>query len=56
MNGKKKSKRKKERKDRNAPMGLRDKLNATKRAREQDGQTNSNRGTPAQSPSQPEAR
>ena len=37
-------------------MDLRDKLNATKRAREQDGQTNSNRGTPAQSRSQPEAR
>ena len=47
---------KKERKDRNAPMDLRDKLNATKSAREQDRQTNSNRGTPAQSPSQPEAR
>ena len=51
-----KEEQKKERKDRNAPMDLRDKLNATKRAREQDGQTNSNRGTPAQSPSQPEAR
>ena len=39
-------------------MDLRDKLNATKRAREQDGQTSSrsNRGTPAPSPSQPEAR
>ena len=47
-----------ERKAHNAPIDLRDKMNATKRAREQDGQTSSrsNRGIPAPSPSQPEAR
>ena len=47
-----------ERKINNAPIDLRDKLNAAKRAREQDGQTSSrsNRGIPAPSPSQPEAR
>ena len=47
-----------ERKINNAPTDLRDKLNAAKRAREQDGQTSSrsNRGIPALSPSQPEAR
>ena len=41
-----------------APIDLRDKLNAGKRAREQDGQSSSrlNRGIPAPSPSQPEAR
>ena len=47
-----------ERKINNAPIDLRDKLNAAKRAREQDGQTSSksNRGIQAPSPSQPEAR
>ena len=53
-----KEEQREERKTNNAPVDLRDKLNATKRAREQDGQTSSrsNRGTPAPSPSQPEAR
>ena len=51
-----KEEQREERKASNAPIDLRDKLNATKRAREQDGQTSSNRGTPAPSPSQPEAR
>ena len=47
-----------ERKINNAPIDLRDKLNAAKRAREQDEPTSSrsNRGKPAPSPSQPEAR
>ena len=51
-----KEEQREERKTSNAPIDLRDKLNATKRAREHDGQTSSNRGTPAPSPSQPEAR
>ena len=47
-----------ERKANNTPIDLRDKLNATKRAREQDGQysSRSNKGIPDPSPSQPEAR
>ena len=47
-----------ERKSNNAPIDLRDKLNAAKRAREQDEQTisRSNRGIQAPYPSQPEAR
>ena len=47
-----------ERKANNAPMDLRDKLNATKRAREQDGQSSSrsNKGIQSPSPSQPETR
>ena len=42
----------------NAPIDLRDTLNAGKRAREQGGQSSSkvNRGAPAPSPTQPEAR
>ena len=51
-----KEEQREERKASNAPIDLRDMLNATKRAREQDGQTSSNRGSPASSPSQPEAR
>ena len=47
-----------ERKANNAPIDLRDKLNATKRAREQDGQSSSrsNKGIQSPSPSQPETR
>ena len=47
-----------ENKTTNAPVDLRDKLNAGKRAREQGEQSSSkaNRGVPASSPTQPEAR
>ena len=58
LHGRQREEQREERKANNTPIDLRDKLNATKRAREQDGQSSSrsNKGIPAPSPSQPEAR